>query len=389
MGNNKSSDRQSPLRWSPTEHVVWKAPVPGRGHATPCVFGDQIFIATADEERHIQFLLCYDRRTGQLLWQTEIHRDGFMRKHEKNSHASATPACDGEHVFLPLMNGDALWLTALDLQGNIKWQQEVGPFDHGNGYGSSPVLYESLVIVTSECKSESCLAAFECSTGNPAWRVERRKTDNFATPIVGQVAGRPQLLINGARSVSSYEPKTGKSLWHVRHSTEVAACTMAFEEDLVFASGRVPEKDLLCVRADGSGDVSDTHVEWRTNKLITYVPSPLVHEGRLYLVNDDGIARCLEAHTGEELWRQRLEGEFSASPLLAAGNIYATNEAGTTFVFGAGPEFELVARNDIGEECLASPVICGGRVFLRTSRHLYCLGNTESPLSRPKKKSSK
>jgi len=164
---------------------------------------------------------------------------------------------------------------------------------------------------------------------------------------------------------------------------------MAFEGDLVFASGRVPEKDLLCVRADGSGDVTETHVEWRTNTLITYVPSPLVHEGRLYVVNDDGIARCLDANTGKEFWKKRLGGKFSASPLLAAGKVFATNEEGTTFVFQAGPKYEMVSRNEIGEECLASPLICGGRVFLRTSRHLYCLGDTESSQSGTEEETSK
>jgi outer membrane protein assembly factor BamB len=164
---------------------------------------------------------------------------------------------------------------------------------------------------------------------------------------------------------------------------------MAFEGDLVFASGRIPKKDLLCVRADGSGDVTETHVKWRTNKLVTYVPSPLVHEGRLYVVNDDGIARCLDANTGKEFWKKRLDGKFSASPLLAAGNIFATNETGTTFVFRAGPKYELVSRNEIGEECLASPLICGGRVFLRTGLHLYCLGDAEPPQSGPEEETSK
>ena len=149
---------------------------------------------------------------------------------------------------------------------------------------------------------------------------------------------------------------------------------MAFEGDLVFASGRVPEKDLLCVRADGSGDVTETHVEWRIDKLITYVPSPLVHEGRLYVVNDDGIARCLDANTGKEFWKKRLGGKFSALLLLTAGKVFATNEGGTTFVFQAGPKYEMVSRNEIGEECLASPLIYGGRVFLRTSRPPVLLG---------------
>ena len=374
IGDNQSADPQPPLRWSETENVVWKVPVPGRGHATPCIWNDQILVATADEQEQIQMLLGYDRRSGEQLWQCLIHRGHFLPKNEKNSHASATPACDVRRVYVPFMNHDALWLTAVDLTGQIVWQQRVSAYSHANGYGASPVLFNDLVIVASDNKADACLAAYGGASGELAWRVGRKPSDNSGTPIVGIVAGRPQLLIHGARTVASFDPRTGNELWHVDHPTEVAACTMAFEGGLVFASGNVPEKEILCVRADGAGDVSGTHVVWRTAQRVTYVPSPLAHAGRLYVVTDSGIAYCLEAATGKELWKERLPGMFSASPLLVSGNVYATRETGTTFVFKAADRFELVARNELDEVCLASPVICGGRLYLRTAGHLYCIG---------------
>jgi len=275
------------------------------------------------------------------------------------------------------MSQDALWLTAVDMAGQIVWQRRVGAYTHANGYGASPVLFEGLVIVASDNTADACLAAYQAGSGEPAWRVARKPSNNSGTPIVGTVAGRSQFLIHGAWSTSSFDPRTGDELWHVEHPTEVAACTMTFDGDLVFASGNVPEKEILCVRADGSGDVTSTHVAWRTSQRVTYVPSPLADSGRLYVVTDSGIAYCLEATTGKEIWKERLEGAFSASPLMAGGNVYATSETGMTFVFRAADHFELVARNDIEEECLASPIVCDGLLYLRTAGSLYCIGQGE------------
>ena len=375
--DNHSPDSHPPVCWSKTENVVWRAQVPGRGHATPCIWKHQIFVPTADEQEQVQSLVCLDRRTGEPLWQRAVHRGHFLPKNEKNSHASASPACDGLYVYVPFMNQDALWLTAVDLAGQIAWQRRVGVYTHANGYGASPVLFDGLVILASDNTADACLAAYHTESGEPAWRVARKPSNNSGTPIVGNVAGRPQLLIHGAWSVSSYDPLCGDELWHVEHPTEVAACTMAFKGDLVFASGNVPEKEILCVRTDGLGDVTGTHVVWRTAQRVTYVPSPLADASRLYVVTDAGIAYCLEGATGKELWKERLAGSFSASLLLAGGHVYATSETGTTYVFRAADSFELMARNEIEEECLASPVTCDGRLFQRTAGSLYCIGHGE------------
>lgn len=357
--------------------------MPGLGHASPCICGDQVYIATADEADETQTLLAYARRTGELCWQTVLHRGGLMSKHEKNSHASATPACDGQRIYVPMMNGGDLWLSAVDVDGRLAWQSKIGKYQNGNGYASSPVLYDSLVIVSNDCQADASLVGVDGDSGEIAWRTDRQPSSNSATPIVGEVAGRAQLLMNGAGSVSSYDPATGKRLWFVNHKTEVAACTMSFDELRVYASGNVPEKEWLCIRADGAGDVAESHVEWRTDKRVTYVPSPLVHEGWLFFVTDGGLAYCLDAPTGREIWKHRLAGSFIASPILAGNHIFATAENGTTFVFQAGPEFDEQARNKLDESCLATPAVSGDQLFIRTAKHLYCIGQDPAGAERP------
>ncbi|HJT30738.1 MAG TPA: PQQ-binding-like beta-propeller repeat protein [Pirellulales bacterium] len=327
--------------------------------------------------------MAYDRRTGELVWQSELHRDGLMPKHEKNSHASATPACDGQRVYVPMMNGGHLWLSAVDLDGQLAWQTKIGEYKNGNGYGSSPVLFDSLVIVSNDNEAEASLVGVEGKRGDIVWRAQRQSSSNSASPIVGLVAGRPQLLMNGAGSVSSYDPATGERLWFVNHHTDVAACTMAFDELRVYASGNVPEKEWLCVRADGEGDVAESHVEWRTDQRVTYVPSPLVHEGCLFFVTDGGLAFCLDAASGKEIWKHRLGGSFIASPVLAGDNIFATADNGATFVFEAQRKFNQRARNELGEACFATPALSGDRIFLRTANHLYCIGHEGQDQRKP------
>jgi len=375
-GDNHSPDQHAPLEWSAEKHVAWKVEVPGRGHASPCVVGDKILLISADDSRETQFLLCYGRRHGNLLWRTDLRQGDLPSIHRNNSHASATPASDGDAVYVVLAGGGQLTAYAVGLDGKIRWQRAVGDYQHANGYGASPVLFEGMLIVANDNQLEPALVALDCADGSILWQTARPKSDNSATPIAALVEGRPQLLINGAYGVSSYDPRTGKEIWHVAHGTEVAACTMAFDDQCVFASGNVPEKNLLCVRAGGTGDVTGTHIRWRTNTLITYVPSPLYSNDRLFVVNDSGLAWCRDAKTGEVIWKHRLGGNFFASPVLAGGNIYATSEAGITYVFRAGTEFELLAENDIGETCMATPVICGGRIYLRSTSQLFCIGTT-------------
>jgi outer membrane protein assembly factor BamB len=366
--------------------VRWKTAVPGRGHASPIVCKDLVFVASAEEDTATQSLLCFDRGSGSLRWNTPIHRGGLMPKHEKNSHASATPDCDGRHVFVPFINHDALWLSAVDLHGTIAWQTRVGPYVSQWGYASSPALYQSLIVIAADNKgsrlahlaaASSYLAALDRASGEVIWLVRRPREFSYGTPIVATVAGRAQLLLSGAKQITSYDPATGKERWHCDWPAGRTAGTVAFDRDRVYASTTIPQQEILCVRADGSGDVSSGHVVWRGPHGASDVPSPLVHDDHLFTITDNGQAFCLDARTGEVVWQERLGGTFSASPVLAAGLIYAPNEAGTTFVFKAAPRFELVAKNVLADSVFASPALAGEQFFLRSEHFLYCLEHCE------------
>jgi outer membrane protein assembly factor BamB len=375
--DNKSRDHSVPTKWSRTENVVWKAPVPGRGHSSPVLWGDRIFLTTADEAAQTQRVLAFDRKTGKALWDITVHTGGFEKKHEKNSHASATPACDGKRVYSAFVNSNALHVTATDLDGKVVWQQKAGPYESQHGYGSSPVLYKQTVIVLADSMKGSFLAALDRATGKVVWSIDRPVTGrngSYATPIVATLAGKPQLVVQGTRVTTSYDADTGKVLWTCTGPSEVTGCTPACDDKHVFATGGFPEKEILAIRADGSGDVTKSHVAWRSKKGVTYVPSPLYHDGRLYVVNDGGVATCFDAGTGEEVWSERLEGAFTSSPVLVGDLLYVTNEQGKTHVLKAGPKFERVGVNDVGEGVLATPAVAGGRIYLRTTRTLYCIG---------------
>jgi outer membrane protein assembly factor BamB len=268
---------------------------------------------------------------------------------------------------------DGLLVSGLNLDGEILWQRRVGGFRHANGYGTSPALFQNLVIVANDNQEEPCLVALDCANGEVAWKTPRPKSDNSATPIVAHVAGRFQLLLNGANAVASYNPSSGEELWRVNHKTEVCANTMAFDERNVYASGNVPEKLLMAVRADGIGDLSDSHVAWRTNQSNPYVPSPLVCDDLLFTVLDSGIVICREAGIGHEVWTKRLGDSFFASPVAAGGMIYALDNSGTTYVLRASRDFERIAENRLEETCFATPAIANGRIYIRSLDHLYCI----------------
>jgi hypothetical protein len=378
--DGKSQDGRVVTKWSRAENILWEAKVAGRGHSSPIVRGERVFLTTADVDAHKQYVLAFDRKTGKPLWTTLAHDAEFTRKNPKNSYASATPACDGQRVYSVFLNRDGLHVTATNLDGKILWQTKAGAFQSQHGYGSSPVLFKSLVIVNGDSLKDCFVAALDRKSGAVVWRTPRKttgKNGSYATPIVAQLAGRPQLILTGMGEVSSYDPQTGKLIWSCAGPSEVTGCTAACSDKLVFATGGYPEKEILAIRADGAGDVTKSHIVWRSSKGVAYVPSPLYHEGYLYVVADGAMVTCFKAATGEQVWQERLQGGFTSSPVLVRDLLYVTNEAGKTFVLKTGPKFKMVAANALEESVLATPAVCGGRLFLRTSGHLYCIGRDD------------
>jgi outer membrane protein assembly factor BamB len=371
-----------PLKWSETENVLWKTPIPGRGHGSPTVVGDQVLLATADPERETQSVQCFQRQTGKLLWEAVVHRGGFVKGgNSRSSLASSTVACDGERLFINFLNRDAIFTTALDREGKQLWQTKITDYVLHQGFGSSPALFQSLVLVSADNKGpHGLIAALDRGTGKVIWKQDRPHTPNYASPIILNVSGREQLLFTGCDVVASFEPLTGKKSWEIKGSTTECVTSIVTDGQLVFTSGGYPRNHVSAVRGDGSGKVV-----WE-NTTRVYVPSMLVHEGHLYAVMDAGTAVCWKADSGQEVWRGRLGGTFSASPVLVGETIYATNEAGKTFLYKASPKgFELLGENQLGSDVYATPTICGGRIYQRVAHTdkgqrqemLYCLGLKE------------
>lgn len=369
-------DQKPPTRWSETQGVAWKASVPGRGHGAATVVGEHIYLAVCNEETGSQGVLCLDRATGRQLWKKVVHATGAMRKNSKATGASTTPAWDGERLFVCFPNSGALYATALNRDGQQVWQQKVSDYIVHQGYGASPALYQSLVIVTSDNKGGGAIAGLDRQTGKVVWKRDRPETPNYPSPIILHVAGRDQLIMTGCDLVTSYDPLTGKTLWEIEGSTTECVTSTVTDGHRIFTSGGYPTNHMSAVEADGSGRVT-----W-SNRNRVYVPSMVLRDGLLFGVLDAGIAACWKSDTGEELWKKRLVGNFSASPVLVGDLIYATNENGRTFVYRASPEgYTEVARNKLGDEVFATPTICGSRIYMRIAEHgadgrqefLYCL----------------
>lgn len=371
----------APTKFGDTEGVLWKTPVPGRGHSSPIVVGQKVFLTTADKDKQIHSVLAFDRKDGQQLWQVEISQGGFPAKnHPKNTEATPTIASDGERLFVTFFHHETVQATALDFNGKQIWQQTVGAFNpkkYEYGYAPSPLLYRETVIVAGEYDGKSFLAALNRSNGKDVWQTPRPDNISFSTPVIAHVAGKDQLLLTGNERITSFDPASGKELWSTKGVATATCGTVVWNKDTVFGSGGYPQSETAAVKADGSGQVI-----WR-NKQSLYEPSLIVVDGYVYGFTGKGVMFCWRASDGREMWSERLQGPVSASPVLAGGNIYWANEAGTLYVFKPNPkEFELVSKNQVGTDSFPSPAICGGQVFLRvghgrgSSRQemLYCFG---------------
>lgn len=377
-----TSDLQPPITWSQQENILWRASVPGRGHGSPMILGDQVFLATADPQRKVQVVLCFDRDSGEPQWEAIVHEGGFTNKSKRKSNAkaslaSSTVATDTQRLFINFLNNNAVWTTAVDFNGKILWQQKISDYIVHQGYGSSPAIYKNLVIVSADNKGGGAVAGLSRETGQIVWRRERPAKPNYASPALLNVAGKDQLILTGCDLVTSLDPLTGEELWEIEGSTTECVTTAVTEGTHVFTSGGYPKDHISAVAADGSGKVV-----WE-NKTRAYVPSMLERDGFLFVTLDAGIAKCFRCADGEEVWKARLGGTFSSSPVMVGELIYGTSEEGVTYIFKATPEkFEKVSENKLGQSVFATPAICDGRIYTRVAHdengkrqeYLYCIG---------------
>jgi outer membrane protein assembly factor BamB len=374
-GDGTSTEKGLPIRWSADDNVRWKTAVPGVGHSSPVIAGDRVFLTSCREETKERLLLCYDRRDGKPLWERVVLKAPLERKHQFNSYASSTPVTDGEHVWVTFLAAPHVVLACYDVNGNEVWHKSPSEFHSVHGYCSVPVLYKDLVILNEDQDDPAaCIVALDKATGDDRWRFSRPGVRSYCPPTIVEVAGRTQMVLSGSNHVTSYNPANGEKLWEIDGPTEQFVASFVYHDGLLFMTGGYPERHILAIRPDGTGDVTATHIAWRTTKGAGYVSSPLAWDHHVFLVNDEGVASCWDAKTGKQCWQERLGRRHHASPVAAEGRLYFTDADGTTFVLAAGPKFELLAKNPFGEECSASPAVSAGNIFCRTRQHLWCIG---------------
>jgi outer membrane protein assembly factor BamB len=376
-GDGTSLDRNAPTQWSATNNVAWKTAVLGEGHSSPTIWGDRLFLTTALLDSQERCLLSFDRKTGQLLWQRAVLRSPLEAKNSQNSYASTTPATDGQKVFVTFLDGKEVVAAAYDLAGQPVWLVRPGQFYSNHGFSHTPVLFEDKVMVVCESKGENFIVALAQQDGRQVWKVQcTNPTQSYSPPLIREMAGRVQMVVPGNKAVTSLDPKTGRTLWVSDGPSEDCVITPAYSErtGLVLSCSSWPKRVLQAIKPDGDGNVTASKIVWSTSEGAPYVPSP-ISVGDWFFTSSfaNKETYCFEAATGKILWHENM-GLHHASPVSANGLVYFLNDDGVTHVFKAGPKFELVARNELGEKTFASPAISGGQIFLRSFRNLYCIG---------------
>ena len=394
-GDGISPEKNVPTKWSATENIAWKQPIAGDGHSSPIIWGDRIFLTTSLTEKNERHLLCLNRRDGKTLWSRSVVSSPPETIHRLNSRASGTPATDGKLVYVTFMRAEGEKVTApnvssvrlitpgkiivaaYEFDGKQKWKAPVGDFVSAHGFNTCPVLFEDLVIINGDHDGEAYIVALDRKTGKERWRTMREnKTRSYVTPIIREIGGRTQMILSGSLSVVSYDPRNGKRHWIVDGPTEQFVASMVYNGEFVFVTGGYPERHIMAIKPDGSGNVTDTHIAWRSTRGASYVPSPITAGPYILLVADNGIASCFDAKRGKRHWQERLRGGHYPSPISANGLVYFMSSQGETTLVRPGETFDFVGKNALGEPVSASPAISQGQLFIRTHEQLYCIGKS-------------
>jgi outer membrane protein assembly factor BamB len=403
-----------PDRWDATTgaNIKWKTEIPGLAHSSPVLWGDRVFVTTAisslgnatfkpglygegtaseDQSKHQWQVIALDRNSGKILWKRTAYEGAPKEKrHIKSTYASSSPATNGR-VIVALFGSQGLY--AYDLDGKLLWSKDLGRINAGAydvpdyewGTASSPVIYGDSVIVQCDQQKNSYLLAVDINTGETRWKAERDELPSWASPNVFTGAERHELVTNAPNRIRGYDPKTGKELWRLGGSSKITAPTPIFTGELMYvASGRRPEAPLFAIRPGASGDITleagsqqNGAVAWSKTQRGSYMPTPLVYDGLLYVLGNAGIFDCYAAASGEEVYRERVPHQgagFSASPVAADGKIYLPGEDGDIFVVRAGRKFEILGRNAMGESLMATPALGGQMMFVRGEKHLFAIG---------------
>jgi outer membrane protein assembly factor BamB len=369
-----------PTTWSESKNIKWKTPIHDLGWSSSVVWGDQIWVTTATADGKVDYAVCLDKHTGKIvhdlkLWENE---NPSPLGNAMNCYASCTPVIEAGRVYVHFGSyGTACLDTAT---GKILWQRRDLPCEHFRGPGSSPILFENLLIFHMDGYDHQYVVALDKATGETVWKTDRDVdygTDNgdtmkaFCTPLVIEAAGKEQLISPTSKATLAYDPRTGKELWRVRYGSFSVAAMPLFDKELLYLNTGFGKADLLAVRPDGAGDVTDSHVVWTAKKSIGSKPSQVLVDGLIFNVHDSGVASCLDAKTGDELWSKRLGGEYSGALLYGDGKVYFCSHDGSTTVLKAAREYTELAKNQLGDGFMASPAVTGKALILRTKSALY------------------
>ena len=407
-GSGVSTEKNLPSDWNVSKNIKWKTPISGRGHSSPIVWENKIFLTTAVEgdvvpgakavkhmdgdkeflhpdsvgadRKHSFKVIGLDRQSGKVLWES-VAWEGtpYDNRHRKSSYAASTPATDGKLVYA-FFGTEGLY--AYDFSGKLAWKAMLGNLGTvGMGTGTSPILYENLVIV--QCDEENGAASFivavDKKTGKEVWKTPRKVQVSWSTPLLVHTAKRAELITSGTESIIAYDPATGKELWTHKGVESNAIPSPVANSDVAFLVAGFPAKIAMALKLGGSGDLTGSASEvWKYSKGTAYVPSPILYQDHLYIMTDRGILTCLDARTGEvkyEGGRIPIPATFTASPVAFDGKILLTSEDGDTFIIKAGPKHEVLGTNSVGEPVYASPAIADGRIFIRGEHNLYCIGS--------------
>ena len=369
-----------PVQWLES-HRKWRTELPGTGHGSPVVFGDRVFLLAGEEDSGRRIPVAVDAATGRLLWQLPTPA-AHHRHHRYNTFASSTPAVDAERVYFAWGTPDALTVTALTHDGAPVWVANLGPVKGGHGFGASPIVHGDLLILNNDQDGESSLLALDRRTGKEQWRVARAsKRLTYSTPCVRKGPGDREELIftNWHHGITALDPATGALLWENdvfgKPSPERAIGSPVLAGDLVIGTcGFVTKlKHVVALRPVAGKNRAEE--VWRIERSVPHIPTPLVVDNWIYLWNDQGILTCAEHRTGKVLWSERAGGEGYSSAIAAGGHIYRANRKGEVTVLPADGRFEILATNPLGESCFATPAVSGGRMFLRTERHLLAIAD--------------
>src|SRR6266404_1481654 len=409
------AERQNlPDRWDGKtgENILWRTPIPGLAHSSPVVWGNRIFVTTAsssdpnasfrpglygdgdaskDRSQHRWVIYALDKRTGKVIWERVAHQGVPVEKrHIKSTYANSTPATDGRIVVTWF---GSQGLHAYDVKGRFLWKVDLGRLDLGAydiptyewGPASSPIIWNNLVILQCDTQSDSFLLALDADTGKTVWKTERSELPSWGTPTVAMTSVGPVLVTNASNYIRGYDPRTGKELWRLGGSSKITAPTPVFSDEMfAVVSGRGPERPIFVVKAGArenltlpEGKSSSEAIAWSRTGRGSYMPTPLIYDGILYVLANNGLLDAYNLRTGEELYRQRLPvvgSGFSASPVASDGKLYLSNEDGEMLVIAAGQKFAHIATNSMGEMLMATPALSDGVMYVRSSASLFAVG---------------